>query len=86
MLKRLLAGKDLSQRSFAEAVGVTQSYIAQAVRGSRPVAVDQVDPWADALGLRGRERERFRLLALLTRCPEEVRGHVARLEAQLRQP
>lgn len=81
-LKRLMSERGLSQRAMATAAGVSQSYIAQVLRGARPVAEERIGPWAEALGLKGRERERFRLLALLTRCPEEVREHVARLEAR----
>jgi transcriptional regulator with XRE-family HTH domain len=84
MLRRLMEARGLSQHAMAKAVGVSQSYVAQMVRGAGPFAEGRIEAWADALDLRGRERERFRLLALLTRCPEEVRAHVARLEG--RQP
>ena len=82
MLARLLEARGLTQRAFAEAVGVSQSYVAQMARGIGPFAADRIEGWSDALGLKGRERERFRLLALLTQCPQEIRDHVARLEAR----
>ena len=82
MLKRAMVEKSLTQRAFAEAVGISQSYVAQMLRGVGPFAADRIDGWADVLGLKGRERERFRILALLTHCPEEIREHVARLEGR----
>ena len=82
MLTRLLAEKDLTQRELADAVGVSQSYVAQQTRGIGTFAPDRIEGWADALRLQGRERKRFRILALLTHCPEEIREHVAKLEAR----
>jgi transcriptional regulator with XRE-family HTH domain len=82
MLTRLLAEKGLTQRALADAVGVSQSYVAQQTRGIGTFAADRIEGWADALRLKGRERERFRILALLTHCPEEIRAYVAKLETR----
>jgi transcriptional regulator with XRE-family HTH domain len=82
ILRRLMEARGLSQYALAKAVGVSQSYVAQMARGAGPFAEGRIEAWADALGVTGAERARFRLLALLTRCPEEVRAHVARLEGR----
>ena len=47
------------------------------------IAAEHIEPWAEALGLQGTERERFVLLAWLTHAPPFVCEHVVRLEREL---
>jgi transcriptional regulator with XRE-family HTH domain len=81
-LESLLAACGLSGRSFARLVGVQPSFVSKVLRGSRPVPADGVEPWADALGLRGAERERFLEAAWGTRTPEYMIRLIARLRKQ----
>lgn len=78
----LIAKRGLTQTSFAKRVGMTQPHVAQLLGGRWPMKVQRIDAWADALNLAGAERRRFRIEALLTRCPEEIRNYVRALRAR----
>jgi len=78
----LLAKRGLTQTAFAHRVGMTQPHVAQVLGGRWPMRVVRIDTWSDALGLTGTERRRFRIEALLTRCPEEIRDYVLALRAR----
>jgi transcriptional regulator with XRE-family HTH domain len=73
----------LSQRAFAELVGMRQGQVNDLVRGRFPMPVRRIEAWADALGLAGDDRDRFREEALLTRAPTEIRDLVERLRAKV---
>ena len=72
----LLAKRDLTQTAFAQRVGMTQPHVAQVLGGRWPMKIERIDAWADALDLAGAERRRFRIEALLTRCPSEIRAYI----------
>ena len=80
-LEQLLAARSLSLRGFAERVGMSPGWVSRVKRLT--IAAEHIEPWADALGLQGTERERFVLLAWLTHAPPFVCEHVVRLERDL---
>jgi transcriptional regulator with XRE-family HTH domain len=84
LLRRRLAVLELSQHDFAAKAGVSQSYVAQMVRGDGRMAAARIDGWVAVLGLKGAAAELFRTRALMTRCPEEIRNYIERLEEQAR--
>lgn len=53
------------------------------IQGERRPPLDSLEPWADVLGLKGQERERFILAGQLAHSPEAVRKHLAKVEAEL---
>lgn len=69
-----------SLRAFAERAGAYVQHLSAIIHGDRKPPLEHVGKWADALGLRGAERERFVLLAELEHAPEGVRRYVEKLE------
>jgi transcriptional regulator with XRE-family HTH domain len=80
-LEQLLVARSLSLRGFAERIGMSPGWVSRVKHLT--IAPDHIIPWADALGLRGEERDRFEVLAWLTHAPPFVRDHVAMLEREL---
>jgi hypothetical protein len=80
-LDALLQQRGLSVRAFGKLVGVGVSSVSAAKRRAFDPA--RIEPWADALGLRGAERARYVKLALLTRTPPPIVALIDRLERQL---
>jgi len=78
-LTELLAARDLSLRSFALLVEVDASSVVYAKRAR--LAVHRIGPWAEALELVGRERERFEYLALRAHGPLVILDHLRHLDA-----
>jgi len=78
-LTELLAARDLSLRGFALLVEVDASSVMYAKRAR--LAVHRIGPWAEALGLVGRERERFEYLALRAHGPLVILEHLRHLDA-----
>ena len=76
-----------SRRSFVRAAEPTANensaagYLSQVIAGKKPPPMDRVEAWADALDLKGRERDRFIDLACIAHLPTNVQG---RFEALLR--
>ena len=80
-LERLLAARSLSLRGFAARIGMSPGWVSRVKRLT--LAPEHMEAWADALELRGEERERFLVLAWLTHAPPFVRDYVATLERAL---
>jgi transcriptional regulator with XRE-family HTH domain len=88
LVNKLLADRGLSQRAFATKVGLKQPHVAQLIGGRWPMPEARIATWIEALSLTGPEAEEFRIEALLTRCPMEIRELVVRLRGsqKKRQP
>ena len=84
MVSKQLAKLGLSQRAFAAKVQMTQPHVAQLIGGVWPITEERIPIWTEVLELKGAEAEEFRIQALLTRCPEEIRTLVAKLRAEPR--
>lgn len=66
LFRAALEAADLSHAEFAEQVGVTPAFISQvATRRSKP-PLDTIRKWADALGIKGADRNEFLMQAGLT--------------------
>ena len=76
--------RGLSLRGFALRVGVDASSVVYAKRAR--LAVHRIGPWAEALGLVGRERERFEYLALRAHGPLVILDHLRHLDAPVVAP
>jgi transcriptional regulator with XRE-family HTH domain len=78
-LKELMDQAGLSPTAFAGAAGAALSTICPTLEGQRPApkSRETLDRWADALGLTGDARARFRILADLSRAPESIQRLVA---------
>jgi hypothetical protein len=63
---------------FAKRVNVDTSFVWH-VLNERRKPPENMDLWADALGLTGAERERFIVEGGLTRCPEAIQKLVRQL-------
>jgi hypothetical protein len=84
LLLNLLASRELSSRAFARQVGRTSGFITGVLKG-RLGPSDDVEKWADVLGLEGDDRHGFLLLAGLTHSSEIVVDHVRRQGARIRE-
>lgn len=82
-VKFLLRRTGLSQREFADRVHLSEGAVSHYIVGRYRPPVELLDQWADALALRGQEREQFKWLALETYTPSVVWDRVCGLEAQL---
>ncbi|HAT09043.1 MAG TPA: hypothetical protein DCS97_00230 [Planctomycetes bacterium] len=80
-LDDLLRQRGLSVRAFGTLVGLGVSSVSAAKR--RAIDPKRIEPWADALALKGQERARFVRLAWLTRTPPVIVALIERLERQL---
>lgn len=58
----------------------TSSYISMVLKGKKPAPLDRVPLWADALELKGQERQEFLDAAALDHAPPEVMDIIDRLE------
>ncbi len=79
-LDRLLVAWELTVSSFARLVGVHPGVVSNCKVQS--LIPDRIPVWADALKLRGEEREEFVRLAWLAHSPPYVRDLVKRLQEQ----
>lgn len=78
-LTRLLQARGIAQAEFARRVGKAPGVISFIRSGRRTPPLDQMQRWADAMGLAGAERARFLELAALAHTPPEARQLIARL-------
>jgi hypothetical protein len=85
MLYRAIAEKGLSVSEFARLVKARQPNISEIRRGARRAPKAGITKWADVLGLKGEERERFLDLAALTHAPERIQRLVIDAEQTLGQ-
>jgi len=78
LLRQHLQARGLSQNAFAKEVGRGSSYISQVATG-RVGPPDDLEAWADALRLRGKDRETFLEEGFLLRTPEFIRKRYRKL-------
>lgn len=79
-LDQMLRERRLSVREFARMVGVQSGVVSTAKR--RTLNAERIERWANALKLRGPEREQFIQLAWLAHSPTYVRDLVGKLERE----
>ena len=77
------ARRGLSQATFARLVGQAPGVIQFVRTGRRRPSLARIEVWADALALRGADRQRFLELARLEHSPPEIRRLVAGLRRRL---
>jgi len=75
-----LKERGITLSAFARTVAYPQPNFSLIRKGVRPVPVDRVKGWADALGLAGPQREHFLDMAALTHAPERIRILVTQLQ------
>lgn len=76
-LAGLLNERRISQYEVARRVGGYQGNVQAVVAGKRRIPSSAIDSWADAIGLKDRERRTFRLLALASAGGVELEAFVA---------
>lgn len=67
-----LTGQKISQSAFSRTIGHPVAWINQIIHGHRTPPLDEVEGWADKLGLTGRDKVRFVNLAALAHLPDAV--------------
>lgn len=67
-----LTAKKLNQTEFGALTGHPRAFINQLLHSTRTPPLDEVDGWADKLGLTGRAKVRFVNLAALAHLPDSV--------------
>lgn len=77
-----LAKSGLTQTAFAKQAGVAQPFVSQVAKGLRKPSLDNVERWAELLGLQGEERARFLRVGRLLHTPPEIRDEYLKLRAQ----
>lgn len=79
VFRDLLKLRKLTHAGFAGKVGVTPAFISQvATRRSKP-PIDRIEDWANALDLRGSERQTFLDLAAITTLPDAAQPRFIRI-------
>jgi len=73
----------LSRAAFARKVGVKPPMIFAVEKSKSPIPGARIEQWADALELKGKDREAFVDEAWLSRSPEHVRAMVEKLRKQI---
>ena len=90
MLGRLISGKYNSRRSFVRAAepgakeNVAQAYVSKVITKDVPAPLARLNAWADALDLRGDERDRFMDLAVKSHASDAVLAMIGRLEREVK--
>jgi hypothetical protein len=79
-LDDLISAKFKSRRAFIREVvpasqeDSAQAYLGQVMAGKKPPPLEYIDKWADALGIKGTERQRFIHLAITAHIPREFQA------------
>ena len=74
-LRKLLRERGWTQNAFADKVGRSRGNLSNIIKGEGyAVQEEDMDRWADILGLSGYERERFLNLACITHIPQKFQG------------
>jgi hypothetical protein len=73
---------ELTNRAFARQQGVHQPSLQQMIAGRRKPKAEDIEPWADALGLRGVDRAAFVRAGWLALTPAPIVALVTRLQAE----
>ena len=76
-LTGLLKSRGVSQHELARRIRGSQGNVQAVVAGRRRIPTLAIDRWADAIGLKDRERRTFRLLALASAAGLELEAFVA---------
>lgn len=80
LLRKAIKSSGGSLRAFASGSGSSPGHVSNVAKGRHLPPLAKLEQWADALGIAGRERERFLLAGRLEHCPTEIRRYVERLE------
>ncbi len=80
LLRDYLANRGWNQKQFAQKVGVNPGTISAIILGKRKPWFGRATKWADALELKGAERETFLDSFALAASPSRMATVVARLE------
>lgn len=72
-LESAILSANISKKEFAERVGTSPSVVTDTVKNRRTPPPDKVEAWADALGLDGLSRDRFRFWAGVAHIPGDLR-------------
>jgi transcriptional regulator with XRE-family HTH domain len=83
LLKRLIDESPYDQAGFAEAVGLSRSYITDIIKERRPPPLDDVADWASKLGVTGKIAQILVDRAMVARFSPAQRLHFLRLLARL---
>ena len=83
LLAKAIKDAGLSANQFAGLVAFDQPSLVKTIKGTRKPPAELIEPWADALGLRGADRQAFVEAGHLTHASEQVRALVDRLRAEL---
>lgn len=73
----------MTQRGFAKLVGVDSGTLRAIISGKRKPKIEDLDPWADALKLRGAERMKFMEEGWLALSPPQISGIIDGLRKTL---
>jgi transcriptional regulator with XRE-family HTH domain len=83
LLANCIESAGFTFNGFAKKVGAGSSTISQISTSKRTPPLDQIDHWADVLGLKGEKRAEFLEIACLEHCPEPIRAEYQRLKTQV---
>jgi len=82
-LREILNEQGLGVREGARILGdFDPGWLGGILSAKRPPPLAQLEAWADALKLRGEQRQEFLDLGYLTHCPDEVWTMVVALKAE----
>jgi transcriptional regulator with XRE-family HTH domain len=70
LLRKSLLSRQISITAWARRVGISQGYASNLCTGRRNPALEQIDAWADDLGLTGDARRHFWNAAILCHLPK----------------
>ena len=82
LLRGLMERRGISTAELARVCRVRPTFIYCVLRGESPLPEGRLESVASAFGLTGIERDRFRLEALATYAPREVREALWRFQAE----
>ena len=83
MLSALIKQKGLTQRAYAEKIGMTQRTLSHVLAGTRNPPLHRIELMAQKLSLSGVERESFLDACALTHCPPRIQTLVADLRRRV---
>ncbi len=83
ILAAALESRGMAQREFARVVGIQQGSLQHILKGRRKPPLKAIPKWADALRLKGTDREEFLEAAYLRHAPPYVQDLVSRLRRQV---
>lgn len=73
LLARALAERSITARALAARLGYSgNSFVSNVLTGKKPLPLERAEDWAEAAGMRDREREEFLLACCLELTPPLV--------------